>query len=268
MASLPKRGALIALGIVAATIYSVNALNLDLARLRGSWRNLHLITDKAWPLDWSVLDVAWLGIRETLHIAFLGTMLGLVFALPIALLASRNLFPNYVGVPARLLLSGMRVVPSLLWAILFAIVLGLGSLVGVVAIALYTIGFLGKLQYEAIEGLPQEPFEAMEAMGATRLQTLVHVVIPEAANALLSQVLFLFEYNVRHSSVIGVVGAGGIGTYLMGYLRFFQYDKVFVLLICIFALVVGIDIASRWLRRNFLDDDAIARRRARRATAA
>lgn len=246
--------------LVGVTLWSIRELGLDWSRVRGGWANLVMLGDMAFPLDFRVLDVAWLGIRETLHIAFLGTMLGTLLALPLAVLASRNLFPSYVGVPARSFLAAIRVMPSLLWAILFVIVVGLGPLAGVLATGLYTIGFLGKLQYEAIEGLPREPFEAMEAMGATRIQTLVHVVLPEAANALLSHTLFLFEYNVRHSSVIGVVGAGGIGYYLMGYLRFFQYDKVLVLLGCIFLVVLAIDAGSRQLRRRFLDEDAPRRR--------
>ena len=119
---------------------------------------------------------------------------------------------------------------------------------------LYTIGYLGKLQYEAIEGIANEPLEASMAMGLTKSERFLFVVIPESSNDLISQLLFMFEYNVRHGSVIGIVGAGGIGYYISTYLKFLQYDKVMALLIVLFFVVVLIDILSIKARSYFIED--------------
>lgn len=244
-----RRVALILAGL-GAGVYSLWALDLSAS---GGWGNLGWFLEAAYPPDPGVLEIALVGIWETLQIAYLGTVFGLVASLPLGLLASRNLFRWYVNTPARWLLAGIRVLPSLLWAILFVILVGLGPLAGVLAITFYTVGFVGKLEYEAFEGLPRPSMDAVRALGASRLQVLRHVVVPEAGNALVSQALFMFEYNVRHSSIIGIVGAGGIGFYLSGYLKFFQYDRVLVLLAVIFVVVLLIDGASRLLRERYLD---------------
>ena len=118
----------------------------------------------------------------------------------------------------------------------------------------YTIGYLGKLQYETIEGLSKDPLDAARAMGLSNSEIIMRVVIPESANNLISQLLFMFEYNVRHGSVIGIVGAGGIGYYISTYLKFLQYDKVMALLIVLFIVVVLIDILSIKARSYFVED--------------
>lgn len=241
------------------TLWSLAALDIRFSNIARGYHSLGWFLDASLPPDLSVLDVAWEGLVETLQIAYLGTLIGLGLSLPVALFASRNLFPWYLSAPARWALAGARVLPSLLWAILFVILVGLGPFAGVLAITFYTVGFLGKLQYEAIEGLPADAIDAVGVLGASKLQVMRFVVVPEAANALVSQALFMFEYNVRHSSIIGVVGAGGIGTYLMGYMRFFQYDKVVALLLLIFALVLLIDQASRLLRERYLETKRPAR---------
>ena len=125
---------------------------------------------------------------------------------------------------------------------------------GVFAMTFYTIGYLGKLQYETIEGLSKDPLDAARAMGLKRGEIVQRVVIPEAGNNLISQLLFMFEYNVRHGSVIGIVGAGGIGYYISTYLKFLQYDKVIALLIILFFVVVIIDLLSIKARSYFVED--------------
>ena len=112
----------------------------------------------------------------------------------------------------------------------------------------YTVGYLGKLQFESMEGIKNAPLESAKAMGMTRTETAWLVAIPESANNLLSHLLFMFEYNVRHGTVIGLVGAGGIGLYINTYLKLAQYDKVVALLIVIFLVVVIIDFVSMALR--------------------
>tara|TARA_B100000475_G_C14985849_1_gene310200 strand:+ start:340 stop:1143 length:804 start_codon:yes stop_codon:yes gene_type:complete len=236
----------------------VDLVDGDWKSLENSLDNLSVFFyESLWPPNWKVLEArsypvcdrnwdilcspAYIGIIETLKIAFVSTGLGFILSLPLATLASRNLNRDSIAIPFRLLLSVMRTLPSLIWAIFFVILIGLGPISGVMAMTFYTIGYLGKLQYETIEGLSKDPLDAAKAMGLTNFEIIMRVVIPESANNLISQLLFMFEYNVRHGSVIGIVGAGGIGYYISTYLKFLQYDKVMALLIVLFLVVVIID---------------------------
>ena len=228
-----------------------------------------------WPPDWSVLEAeewvdgtlhkpdgelctekyelfcskAWTGMVITIKMAFISTLIGFIISVPLASLSANNLVPLPVAIPARVLLAGLRSLPSIIWALLFAIALGFGPLPGILAMTLYTIGYLGKLQYESMEGIANAPLESAMAMGLTHSERLVHVVIPEASNDLLSQLMFMFEYNVRHGTVLGLVGAGGIGMYIDNYINPpFAYDKAFALLIVVFVVVVAIDLLSMFVR--------------------
>ena len=239
-----------------------------------------------WPPDWSVLEAeewsdgtlhkpdgelctenyqffcskAWTGMVVTIKMAFVSTLIGFLIAVPIASIAAGNLAPLPIAIPARIILAGLRSLPSIIWALLFAIALGFGPLPGILAMTLYTVGYLGKLQYEAIEGLANAPLEAAMAMGLTHSERLVHVVIPESSNDLISQLLFMFEYNVRHGTVLGLVGAGGIGMYIDNYINPpFAYDKAFALLIVVFVVVVVIDLISMYIRSFVTEDNDVKR---------
>ena len=191
---------------------------------------------------------------ETIKIAILATFFGMIFSLPMGLLSSRNLFPQYITYPSRAIVSACRSLPSLIWAIIFVILVGLGPTAGILAMSVYTVGYLGKMQYEAIEGMNSAPLEAATAMGLTKSELSVGVVIPETANHLIAQMIFMFEYNVRSGTVIGIVGAGGIGYYINLYLKFLQYDEVGAYLLIIFLAVMLIDLISIYLRSFFIDE--------------
>ena len=210
---------------------TLNNLVDDWGRLEGGWENLTtFVSESMWPPNWSVLEaqsypvcendieffcsVGYLGMVETIKIAFVSTILGFIGALCLSSFAARNLMPMYIALPFRLILSATRSLPSLIWAIIFVIVIGFGPLAGVLAMTFYTIGYLGKLQYETFEGMPSDALEVSKAMGLSHTTTFTSVVIPETGNHLLSQLMFMFEYNVRHGTVIGIVGAGGIGYYI------------------------------------------------------
>ncbi len=242
--------------LLVAAVWAWIGLDIDAARLSAAGQSVGNLARDAFPPDWGVWDAAWPALIETIQIAILATLFGFIFSVPLALFATRILWPTWITTPARLLASGVRVLPSILWAIVMVIVFGFGPLAGVAAMTLYTIGYLAKLQYEAFEGLPRDSLDAIRAMGATRFQVAWHAVLPEAGNALRSQALFMFEYNVRSSTIIGVVGAGGIGRLVSQYLRFFQYDRVVAILIMLFATVVIIDWISIFVRRRFLEVDA------------
>ena len=257
--------------ILTTWLVFVDLVDGDWNSLENSLDNLSVFFyESLWPPNWKVLEArsypvcdrnwdilcspAYIGIVETLKIAFVSTGLGFILSLPLATLASRNLYRDSVAIPFRFLLSAMRTLPSLIWAIFFVILIGLGPISGVMAMTFYTIGYLGKLQYETIEGLPKDPLDAAKAMGLNKVEIIMRVVIPESANNLISQLLFMFEYNVRHGSVIGIVGAGGIGYYISTYLKFLQYDKVMALLIVLFFVVVIIDLLSIKARSYFVED--------------
>jgi len=199
-------------------------------------------------------STAWIGMIETIKIAILATFFGMIFSLPMGLLSSRNLFPQYITYPSRAIVSACRSLPSLIWAIIFVILVGLGPTAGILAMSVYTVGYLGKMQYEAIEGMNSAPLEAATAMGLTKSELSVGVVIPETANHLIAQMIFMFEYNVRSGTVIGIVGAGGIGYYINLYLKFLQYDEVGAYLLIIFLVVMLIDLISIYLRSFFIDE--------------
>ena len=247
----------------------------DWGRLEGGMANLStFFQESMWPPNWSVLEaqsypvcehdveffcsVGYLGMIETLKIAFVATILGFIGALCLSSFAAKNLMPMYIALPFRILLSATRSLPSLIWAIIFVIVIGFGPLAGVLAMTFYTVGYLGKLQYETFEGMPSDSLEVSKAMGLSHPATFTSVVIPETGNHLLSQLMFMFEYNVRHGTVIGIVGAGGIGYYINTYLKFLQYDKVLALLILIFLVVVVIDLLSLMVR-SFVTDEGDVR---------
>lgn len=247
------------LGLAAAVAWHL--LGLQLVDVSKGLHNAFDFTQESTPPDWSVWRVGLNGLVETVLIAYLATVIGLVLSLPLAVLAARNLFPSAIGVPVRLVLAAIRVMPSILWALLLVIMVGIGPLAGVIAISLYTVGFLGKLQYESIEGLPAIGLETATAMGMSPWQRIRFVVLPESANSLISQALFMFEYNVRATTIIGIVGAGGIGRFIGVYQRLFLYDRVVALLIMIFVTVVLIDAVSARIRRRFMEPGTMRKAR-------
>ena len=255
---------------------------LILIDLAGDWGRLgqgidNLLTftgDSMWPPNWSVLEarsypvceknieffcsVGYIGMVETIKIAFVATILGFIGALSLSSFAAKNLMPMPIALVFRIILSAIRSLPSLIWAIIFVIVIGVGPLAGVLAMTFYTVGYLGKLQYEAFEGMPNDSLEVSKAMGLSHPTIFTSVVVPETGNHLLSQLMFMFEYNVRHGTVIGLVGAGGIGFYINTYLKLLQYDKVLALLILIFIVVIIIDLLSLMIR-SFVTDEGDVR---------
>lgn len=207
---------------------------------------------EAFPPDFSAWGNSWAALAETVEIAFTGTLLGLLLSFPLAVLSLRSLFPAPVVFLARLLAGLTRTVPSLLWAILFVVMVGLGPLAGTLSIAFYTVGYLAKLYAELFEGTDPEVFEAVRGVGAARTHLIRYVLLPENANAILSQLVFMFEYNIRASSILGLVGAGGIGFQIHVYLQTLQYAKMTAVLTLILILVLGMDFCGRMIRNRYL----------------
>lgn len=260
------------------SFFILNGMVNDWGRLSGGFENLVIFFGESlWPPNWRVVEpeaypvctaypsfdftcsTAWKGMTETIKIAFVSTIFGSLISLPISILAARNLSSLGTSYLARVLLAAARSLPSIIWAIFFVILVGFGPLSGVLAMTIYTVGYLGKLQYEAIEGMNSVPLEAARSMGLSKIEIATGVVIPEMANSLISQMIFMFEYNVRHGTVIGIVGAGGIGYYINLYLKFLQYDMVLSYLIIIFIVVLIIDFLSISARSYFNEEGDIAK---------
>jgi phosphonate transport system permease protein len=241
---------------VAAAVLTLAALaawHLDLAPgrvARGLGNLLPLLRD-ALPPQWALMRVAGVALVETLSIALLGTVFGFLLALPLGVAGARNLSSRPVFLAARTVSAAIRSFPSLLWAVVFVILVGVHPTAGVLAMTLYSTGHFAKLQAEGFEGLPAEPLEALRATGLGPLAIVRHAVLPDAANLLVSQALYMFDYNVRASAIVGFVGAGGIGFYIARYLAALQYDGVLALVLVVFATVLAIDALSFRLRARF-----------------
>ena len=260
--------------VILAFIILNNLIRGDWGDLTGGFSNLvKFWNTELWPPEWALIfeaqseppkcnvnieffcSKAYTGMLETLKMAFVATIFGFIGAIALSSFAAKNLVPKSVLVPTRLILSFTRCLPSIIWAIVFVIIVGIGPLAGVLAMTLYTIGYLGKLQYEEIEGINREPLEAARAMGLSHSEIVSKVVIPESSNTFLSPILFMFEYYVRHGTVLGLVGAGGIGLHIDRAMELDLYNHVMTYLIVIFVVIVIIDFLSLFIR-SFVTDES------------
>ncbi|ANF96418.1 phosphonate ABC transporter, permease protein PhnE [Paenibacillus bovis] len=205
------------------------------------------------PPDWSYLPTIWKPMVETIQIALVGTMLGGILAIPFALLCAYNVMPNRaVSVPVRLILNLVRTVPDLLFAAIFVAIFGIGPFAGMLAIMFFSFGLIAKLTFEAIESIDPGPLEAMTAVGANKIQLIMFGVLPQAMPHYMSYLLYAFEVNVRAASVLGLVGAGGIGLLLDRSLGLFRYDRAAIIILLTLVIVLVIDYGSTILRRKLL----------------
>jgi phosphonate transport system permease protein len=197
------------------------------------------------PPRWSYMDQLWRPLWDTLNIATLGTLLALVIAVPVGFLAASNTTPSrwLVRPVALFIIVASRSVNSLIWALLLVTILGPGLLAGVIAIALRSIGFIGKLLYEAIEEIDPRQVEAVRATGAGGAQVLDYAIVPQILPALAGIAVFRWDINIRESTVLGLVGAGGIGLQLKASVDTLAWPQVTLIFIVILATVV----VSEWV---------------------
>jgi phosphonate transport system permease protein len=208
---------------------------------------------RSWPPNLSAFASAWWPSLVTVDTAILGTAAAIVFALPLAVLAARNMTPSKAPYAfARGLIAVFRAIPDLVWALLFVTAVGLGPFAGVLALSVHSIGMLGRLFAEVIEDMDMGPVEALTLTGAHPLAVFTHAVIPGVAPSLLGIGLYRLDENIRSSLVLGFVGAGGIGFALNTAMSLFQYRDVALYLIVNFALVMAAERLSATLRRRIL----------------
>ncbi|SDZ87805.1 phosphonate ABC transporter, permease protein PhnE [Rubrimonas cliftonensis] len=235
------------LGLVALTVWCWEVMTETTiwAFVSDAPRQAADIAGRAFPPRWSYMERLWGPLWDTLNIATLGTLLGVAIALPVAFLAARNTTPSALILrPAALfVIVASRSINSLIWALLLVSILGPGLLAGVIAIALRSIGFIGKLLYEAIEEIDARQVEAVQATGASGPQVLTYAVWPQIAPAFWGVSVFRWDINIRESAVLGLVGAGGLGLQLSGSLNTLAWPQVTMIIIVILAAVV----ASEWV---------------------
>lgn len=188
----------------------------------------------------------------TVHIALWGTLLAVLAAVPMGLLCSANIAPAWLHQPARRLMDACRAINEMVFAMLFIVAVGLGPFAGVLALTVHTTGTLAKLFSEAVEAIDPRPVEGIRATGAHKLVEIVFGVLPQVMPLWLSFTLYRFESNVRSASVVGMVGAGGIGVVLFEVIRGFQYAQTCAVLLILVVTVSLIDLASATLRRRFI----------------
>lgn len=185
----------------------------------------------------------------TLQIALWGTALAVVFAIPLGLLSSANIAPAWVRQPIRRVMDAARAINEMVFAMLFIVAVGLGPFAGVLALFVHTTGVLAKLFSEAVESIDSQPVEGIRATGANALEEIVYGVIPQVLPLWISYSLYRFESNVRSASVVGMVGAGGIGVILWEIIRGFQYAETCAVMIIIVVTVTAIDLVSARIRK-------------------
>jgi len=204
------------------------------------------------PPDLRVLRPALEGAFKTVEIALLGTAASAALAVPLGFLSARNVAPPSVFYPARATLNFLRSIDTLVYALLFVAAVGLGPFPGVLAVVAYTTTSLAKLYSETIEGIDPGPVDAITATGATRLQVLRFGVLSQVLPLFLSYILYRLESNIRAATVLGFVGAGGIGFYLQTYLRMIDYPAASTVLLVTVAMVMAVDFLSSRLRARLV----------------
>lgn len=210
------------------------------------------LIDRLWPPRWAYFETLWSPLLETLHIATLGTLLGIAMAAPLAILAARNTTPHkwLLRPIALFLIVFSRSVNAIIWALLLVILLGPGPLAGILAIAFRSVGFIGKLLYEALEELDPLPATALASTGASPAQRFIYAWWPQLFPAFIAISAFRWDINVRESAVLGLVGAGGIGLYLKAALDNVLWAEVGLIILLILCTVLLSELLSSLLRHR------------------
>ncbi len=195
---------------------------------------------------------------ETLQIAFVGTALGACFSFLIGLIAARNIHSfRFLRDVTRALLSAERALPDLIVMLFFVAIVGFGAFPGVMALMASSIGMLGKLFADAIEEVDPKPIESLEAIGATKLQVIHYAILPQVLPSLLANTLYRFEVNIRMSVLLGVVGAGGIGYYLVTSMRLLRYQESMAAILIILLLVIFCEKSAEWFRKVIIGQELL-----------
>jgi phosphonate transport system permease protein len=245
------RMAFIALGVY--VVYAMSTLQLTWDRfVRGLAQGAKFL-DRLWPPNLALDKLLLMseGLLESVQIAILATAAGIVFAIPIGLMAARNLAPAWVSWCGRALIALCRSFHPMIVAILFVKAVGFGALAGILALIVSSIGFIAKLFAEAVEEMNMKQVEAVRATGASWLNVLIMGVVPQVLARFVGFSAYQLDSNLRNSTMVGIVGGGGIGATLFTAYQRFDYDYVMTILLAIIAIIMVSEVFSGWLRKVF-----------------
>jgi len=264
---------IISVVLIFLAIWSASGLEISLERLSKAPQLTWTLISALYPIDLSqeALDRIIPKVFESLYIAWTGTVIGAIFSFPIAFISAKNTSlsikipkfltnKNYFIYSSQIMkqiLNIVRAFPELLLAFVFLPITGLGALTGTLAIGIHSIGTLGKLSSEVIEGIDEGPLEAIKASGGSKSNELIFGVIPQVMPTIISYWLYRFEINLRASAVLGVIGAGGVGQELINQLRFRAFDRAGTVLVATIILVLSIDTVSGALRRRIIKGKSV-----------
>ncbi|MFI2859149.1 phosphonate ABC transporter, permease protein PhnE [Paenibacillus sp. JSM ZJ436] len=244
---------LIALVLLVLTVWSAEFTGFSFRVLATRFHEFFTILLNMIPPDWSSLPSIWGPLLDTIKMSLLGSIIGSLVALPVALTASSNIIPSkLLTLISKIVLSLLRTLPTLVSALIATFVFGLGPMAGTVAITLFTISYVGKLLYEQIENVDMSPFEAMESVGMTRIQAFRFAVLPQVLPGYISTSLYCFEGNVRYAAILGFVGAGGIGLLINEGLGWRDYPAVGMIVLVLIGTVYLIERASEHFRKKLI----------------
>ncbi|MFN6567338.1 phosphonate ABC transporter, permease protein PhnE [Dendronalium sp. ChiSLP03b] len=230
--------------------WALRGLKVDFVLLQSSFPYITDFISRLFPPDFTVLDVAVKALIETVQMSLWGTTIGAILSLPIAVASASNVAPGWLRSLANLLQNAVRSVPSIILGLIFVAATGLGAPAGTLALGIYTIGYLAKFYQQAIEAVDPRSLESLKVTGASKLQIAQYGILPQVLPLGLGYTFWMFEYNIRAASVLGVVGAGGIGFQLKSYIDGFEYTKATTMMLVLLVVVTVIDAFSSQLRRR------------------
>lgn len=241
------------LALLVFFLWSLKGTQVSLGDLFDGLPQMGRLVGEMLPPSGARLESVGRALLETFQMALVGTVVGVLLSVPIAVLATPHLSPHPVlHHAARTLIAFFRTVPDLVWALLFVVSVGLGPFAGTLALVVDKIGFCGRFFAEAMEEVDRGPQEALSAMGASRLSIIGCAVIPAALPSFINTSLFSLEKATRSSVILGLVGAGGIGIELKVAMDLFSYDEAATIILAIFALVLIVERVSAWLRQRLI----------------
>lgn len=244
---------LVVVAILLLTYFSAVITGFNVETIIKRIGQFFVILQQMVPPNWTYFSHIWQPLLDTIKMSLLGSLIGALCALPLAILAASNITKwKWLSATMKLLLSLLRTLPTLIAALIATFVFGLGTVAGTVAIFLFTVAYVGKLLYEQIENVNMEAYEAMNSMGLTTIQSFRYAIFPQILPNYLSTSLFCFEGNVRYASILGYVGAGGIGLLLNESLGWRNYANVGMILLLLVVTVFMIETISEHYRKKLM----------------
>lgn len=243
---------LVVVAAVAVYWWSFEGTGLNFVEIYKGMPGLWDLLRHMFPPDTNILLSLWTPFLETLQVGILASLIGSVIAVPVGFLAAANMSPLYIYHPVRLVLNVFRGVSEIIWALLFVVAVGLGPMAGVLALIIFTVGVMGKLLAEAVEAVDPGPLEAMRATGASNWKVFLYGVWPQVLPTYLTIALYYWDHNTRQATILGFVGAGGLGYTLLFNISTYEFEKATTAIIILIILITAIDRFCLILRKKII----------------